>query len=76
MGVDTIDVSDYTHARPPQVAELRKLTILLPIRGVLRDALTTPGEVSLAPPHLARTNRYRKASTPNLRPFDPDGAGF
>ena len=36
MGVDTIDVSDYTHARPPQVAELRKLTVRLPIRGVLR----------------------------------------
>ena len=36
MGVDTIDVSDYTHARPPQVAELGRLTVLLPIRGVLR----------------------------------------
>lgn len=36
MGVDTIDVSDYTHARPPQGAELRKLTVRLPIPGVLR----------------------------------------
>jgi hypothetical protein len=36
MGVDTIEVSDYTHARSPQVAELRKLTILLLTRGVLR----------------------------------------
>ena len=36
MGVDTIDVSDYTRPGPPQVAELRRLTVLLPIPGVLR----------------------------------------
>ena len=35
-GVDTTHVSDYTHPRPPQVAELRRLTVRPPIPGALR----------------------------------------